>query len=84
MRLVHAAPAHAAVVASLNSSATYIGCALGAELGALVVAHASSNNLGWVGALCELAGVAVLTIYGNRLIRVAETPAPAVDISAGT
>ncbi|MBR0766055.1 MFS transporter [Bradyrhizobium japonicum] len=49
-RLVALSPALAAVSLSLNSSATYLGSATGAAIGALVIAHGGVDRLGWVAA----------------------------------
>jgi predicted MFS family arabinose efflux permease len=49
-RLIAVAPTLAAVSLSLNSSAIYLGSALGAAVGALVIAHGGVGWLGWVAA----------------------------------
>jgi predicted MFS family arabinose efflux permease len=54
-RLVALAPALAAVSLSLNSSATYLGSAMGAAVGALVIADGGVGRLGWVAAGFSLA-----------------------------
>lgn len=52
----------APVALSLNASFMFIGFALGAALGALVISHSSPANLGWVGALWEIAAAILLKI----------------------
>jgi predicted MFS family arabinose efflux permease len=49
-RLIALAPTLAAVSLSLNSSAIYLGSALGAAVGALVIADGGVGWLGWVAA----------------------------------
>jgi MFS transporter, DHA1 family, inner membrane transport protein len=49
-RLIALAPTLAAVSLSLNSSAIYLGSALGAAVGALVIADGGVGCLGWVAA----------------------------------
>jgi predicted MFS family arabinose efflux permease len=50
----------APVVLSLNASFMFIGFSAGAALGSVVLADSSVTNLGWVGALCEIAALLLL------------------------
>lgn len=45
----------APVILSLNASFQYIGFALGAALGAFVLTHGTSADLGWAGGACMMA-----------------------------
>jgi predicted MFS family arabinose efflux permease len=56
-RLVALAPALAPVSLSMNSSAIYLGSAMGAAAGALVVAEGATQQLGWVAAGFGLAAL---------------------------
>ena len=56
-RLVALAPALAPVSLSMNSSAIYLGSAIGAAVGALVIANAAIEWLGWVAAGFGLAAL---------------------------
>jgi DHA1 family inner membrane transport protein len=73
-RLVALAPTLAAVSLSLNSSAIYLGSAMGAAVGALVMANGGVGRLGWVAAGFSMA--ALLSIparagsFRSRLTRV--------------
>ncbi|WP_257765410.1 hypothetical protein [Burkholderia glumae] len=62
----------APVSLSLNSSFTYLGFALGAALGSLIVAYSSVANIGAIGGLCELAALLV-TLAADRHARRAAT-----------
>jgi MFS transporter, DHA1 family, inner membrane transport protein len=72
-RLVALAPTLAAVSLSLNSSAIYLGSAMGAAVGALVIADGGVGRLGWVAAGFSMA--ALLTVpararsFRSRLTR---------------
>jgi predicted MFS family arabinose efflux permease len=60
-RLVALAPSLASVSLSLNSSAIYLGSAMGAAVGALVIADDAIDRLGWVATGFSIAAlVAVL------------------------
>lgn len=59
-RLVALAPTLATVSLSLNSSAIYLGSAMGAAVGALVIADGGVGRLGWVAAGFSMA--ALLTV----------------------
>jgi predicted MFS family arabinose efflux permease len=56
-RLVALAPALAPVSLSMNSSAIYLGSAVGAAAGALVIADGAVERLGWVAAGFGLAAL---------------------------
>jgi predicted MFS family arabinose efflux permease len=65
-RLVALAPTMATVSLSLNSSAIYLGSAMGSTMGALVIADGAVGQIGWVAAGFSLAAlVAVLTNGGS-------------------
>ncbi len=61
-RIVQLAPEAAIVSLSLNSSAVYVGVALGAGLGGLVVAFATPADLGIAAAACCLVALAMLAL----------------------
>jgi predicted MFS family arabinose efflux permease len=63
-RLVALAPALAPVSLSMNSSAIYLGSAMGAAAGALVIADGATERLGWVAAGFALA--ALLSVLLTR------------------
>lgn len=65
-RLAAMAPDAAVVALSLNASALYFGIAAGAALGQQVMRHAGTWPLGFVGAACEIAALAVLFIAMQR------------------
>ncbi|QEL25916.1 MFS transporter [Bosea sp. F3-2] len=65
-RLAAMAPDAAVVALSLNASALYFGIAAGAALGQQVMRHAGTWPLGFVGAACEIAALAVLFIAMRR------------------
>jgi predicted MFS family arabinose efflux permease len=56
----------ASIVLSLNASFMYLGFSVGAALGSLTLRHGSAADLGWVGALCEGAGVVLLLLISRR------------------
>jgi predicted MFS family arabinose efflux permease len=65
-RLVALSPDMATVSLSLNSSAIYLGSAMGSTMGALVIADGAVGQIGWVAAGFSLAAlVAVLTNGGS-------------------
>ena len=82
-RLAAMAPDATVVALSLNASALYFGIAAGAALGQQVMRHAGTWPLGFVGAACEVAALAVLafTLHRKRAARrvpsLSETAAPA-------
>ena len=63
-RLVALAPLLAPVSLSMNSSAIYLGSAMGAAAGALVIANGATHRLGWVAAGFGLA--ALLSVLLSR------------------
>jgi predicted MFS family arabinose efflux permease len=65
-RLAAMAPDAAVVALSLNASALYFGIAAGAALGQQTLRHLGSWPLGFVGAACEIAALAVLVIAMRR------------------
>jgi len=65
-RLVDLAPDAPALVLSLNVSALYFGVAFGSVVGGAVLDFGVAADLGWVGALFPLAGLAVTLIAGSR------------------
>ena len=65
-RLAAMAPDAAVVALSLNASALYFGIAAGAALGQQVMHHAGTWPLGFVGAACEIAALAVLFVAMRR------------------
>lgn len=77
VRLARAAPKLVAVTMSLNSSAIYLGAALGATLGGVAVAQANAGTVGWIAAMCDLAGLAVVLLSFRR-------PAPAAETDGGS
>jgi len=65
-RLAAMAPDAAVVALSLNASALYFGIAAGAALGQQTLRHFGTWPLGFVGAACEVAALAVLFIAMRR------------------
>lgn len=65
-RLVALAPALAPVSLSMNSSAIYLGSAMGAAAGAWVVADGAVERLGWVAAAFGLAALLSVLLAGRR------------------
>ncbi|SFI32702.1 Predicted arabinose efflux permease, MFS family [Bosea sp. OK403] len=59
-RLAAMAPDTAVIALSLNASALYVGIAAGSTLGQLTLHHLGTWPLGFVGAVCEVAALAVL------------------------
>lgn len=59
-RILKLAPTNAPLVLSLNASALYFGVALGSVVGGQVLQHGSPADLGWVGAIFPLLGLAVM------------------------
>jgi predicted MFS family arabinose efflux permease len=64
-RLVALAPGLAPVSLSMNSSAIYLGSAMGAAAGALVVADGATGRLGWVAAGFGLAALLSVLLSGS-------------------
>jgi predicted MFS family arabinose efflux permease len=65
-RLAAMAPDATVVALSLNASALYFGIAAGAALGQQVMRHGGTWPLGFVGAACEVAALAVLFVAMRR------------------
>ena len=63
-RVAQLAPHTRPIALSLNASAIYLGQGAGAGLGALALGYGSLATLGWTGALCSLAALAVLLLTG--------------------
>jgi len=59
-RIVTLDPALASITLSLNTSALYIGAAIGSSLGAFAVSRWSVDSVGFVAALTELAALGLL------------------------
>ncbi|MBK9134346.1 MAG: MFS transporter [Betaproteobacteria bacterium] len=72
-RLALAAPAHAAVLVSLNSSAIYLGQGIGAATGGLLLAGAGYGSL----APAAAAGLLTATLLSAWLVRGSRAPAAA-------
>jgi predicted MFS family arabinose efflux permease len=64
-RLVALAPSLAPVSLSLNSSAIYLGSAMGAAVGALVITDGAMGRLGWVAAGFSLAALLPVLASGS-------------------
>jgi MFS transporter, DHA1 family, inner membrane transport protein len=64
-RLVALTPGLAAVSLSLNSSAIYLGSAVGAAVGALVIADGGVGRLGWVAAGFSVAALLAVPASGG-------------------
>lgn len=77
-RLIDLSGPAAGVILSLSSSATYLGSALGASTGGLVVRYGSAGELGYYGAGWELLALALfavsLRLASMRLRRTARMP----------
>ena len=56
----------APVILSLNASFMYLGFSFGAVLGSLTLTKGSLSDLGWVGALCELAAFVLFLVTSQR------------------
>ncbi|CAM5765269.1 MFS transporter [Bosea minatitlanensis] len=65
-RLAAMAPDAAVIALSLNASALYFGIAAGAALGQQVMLRAGTWPLGFVGAACEVAALALLVLAMRR------------------
>lgn len=61
-RLANAAPAHAPMLLSLNTSMLYFGMALGAAVGGAASLQIGFHNLPWAGVPFVLAGLLTLTV----------------------
>ena len=79
-RLVALDPALAPITLSLNTSALYIGAAVGSTLGGLAIRQWSIGAIGWTAALCESAALAfLLTTLMRAGPRSAKAPRPAAE-----
>ncbi len=65
-RLVSLAPSTPAVILSFNSSALYLGVALGAAIGGLLIARAPMHVLGLVGCTFELIALTLVLLLGRN------------------
>lgn len=65
-RLVALDPSLASVSLSLNSSAVYVGSAMGATAGSLVIAHGATGQLGWPAAGFALAALVAVLATRDR------------------
>jgi len=81
-RLVALDPALASITLSLNTSALYLGAAIGSSLGALAAGHWSVNAIGWLAALSEVAALGLLLATGAS--RVAARPMAGEKVSSAT
>ncbi|HTB79159.1 MAG TPA: MFS transporter [Polyangiaceae bacterium] len=59
----------APVALSLNASFMYLGFSLGAALGGFSLLHVGPRNLGFVGAVCDLAALMLLLVNQARDVR---------------
>lgn len=75
-RLVSLDPALASITLSLNTSALYLGAAIGSLLGGFAVAQWSVGSVGAVAAVTELAGLAWLVATSAPRMRAAEEAEP--------
>lgn len=65
-RLAAIAPAQAPILLSLNTSMLYVGTALGAAIGGVVVGQVGFAHLAWVSVPFALAGLATLWISARK------------------
>jgi predicted MFS family arabinose efflux permease len=68
-RLSQAAPVLAPALMALNSSAIYLGQAVGAGSGGWLIAHGGYGSLSWVGVVWMLVAIAVSLWAGRRVGR---------------
>lgn len=66
VRLMKLAPSAPNLVISLNSSAIYLGIALGSSLGAATLQFASIAELGWVAGIAEVMALIMLALSIGR------------------
>jgi predicted MFS family arabinose efflux permease len=64
-RLVALAPTLAPISLSMNSSAIYLGSAMGAAAGAVVIGNGAVERLGWVAAGFALAALLSVLLSGS-------------------
>jgi predicted MFS family arabinose efflux permease len=81
-RVVGLAPRAPALVSSLNSSATYLGLAMGGAVGGVVVQTLPLPALGWVGA--GLQGVALCAVAISHWLRRARPPGLEVAVRSSS
>lgn len=86
-RIVSLDPALAPITLSLNTSALYAGAAAGSVIGAVAIQQSSIEIIGWVGALCEVAALALLAATAGRSLIASKSqkaiaPRPAAGPSA--
>jgi predicted MFS family arabinose efflux permease len=75
-RIVTLDPALASITLSLNTSALYVGAAIGSSLGALAVSRWSVDSVGWLAALTELTALGLIIATSAPKPRTAEAAAP--------
>jgi len=75
-RLVQLSPTEPNVVISLNSSALYVGIALGSSLGGSLVGHFSVGTLRWFAAALDLAALLLSLIVSGRSAANQESEVP--------
>jgi MFS transporter, DHA1 family, inner membrane transport protein len=73
-RLAALAPTQAPLLLSLNSSMLYVGTAVGASLGGVLVPQLGFERLSWVGVLFALLGLVLLAAPSSRASAPAATP----------
>lgn len=66
VRLIRLAPERAPMTLSLNASAVYLGIAAGSALGGAVIERFGVGAVGWAGAACQLAGLALIWHAARR------------------
>lgn len=74
-----AGPRAAPIALSLNASFLYLGFSLGAALGSYTLYRGSAADLGWVGAVCE---IAALLAVGAASLHARKPQSAAVGIAA--
>jgi DHA1 family inner membrane transport protein len=67
-RLIGMMPNAPTVVLSLNGAVLYVGIALGALIGGIVLLYASVDALGWIGGGFELLALGVLWLSSSSLV----------------
>lgn len=80
-RLVALAPSLASVSLSLNSSAIYLGSAMGAAVGALVIADGATGRLGWVATGFSVAALVPVLASGYSTLRPRLMPSAKTAVS---
>lgn len=82
-RLAQMCPRQMPMVFALNTSAIYIGAALGAAAGGIVVSSLSVAHLGWVGAAGVLLGLLLLHLSSDRAASVPPSRQDARIVGSG-